>query len=120
MERFGLSVASNNVKTSVNIPTINRENRYIYINDLKMWQFVTGVNKQVINDTIGMDDLRKRWMEMRKELEGFLFQEEMEDDEEDKEMGTLEREQIKYNKSEVSVGDGKNFINKKKRLSRGE
>ena len=79
-----------------------------------MWQFITGVNKWAINDTIGMDDLRKRWMEMRKELEGFLFQEEMEDDEEDKEMGTLEREQIKYNKSEVSVRDGKTSLIKKR------
>ena len=79
MERFGRKMATNNVKTSVKIPQFNRENIHIYINELKMWQFVTEVEKkkqgplvwmslplndssnikQAINDIIGMDDLSK-------------------------------------------------------------
>ena len=67
------------VNTSVHIPKFNRENVHIYINELRMWQFVTGVEKkkqgplvwmslpindssnikQAINDIIGMDDLSK-------------------------------------------------------------
>merc|ERR1712059_185899 len=67
----------NNVKMSVKIPEFNRENIHIYMNELKMWQFVTEVEKkkqgplvwmslpindpsnikQAINDIIGMDDL---------------------------------------------------------------
>ena len=73
------TMMANNVRSLVNIPTFNRENMHIYINKLKMWQFVTGVEKkkqgplvwmslpindssnikQAINDIIGMDDLIK-------------------------------------------------------------
>merc|ERR1712059_198907 len=69
----------NNVKMSVKIPEFNRENIHIYMNELKMWQFVTEVEKkkraplvwmslpindpsnikQAINDIIGIDDLSK-------------------------------------------------------------
>ena len=73
------TMAANNVKTSVEIPKFNRDNIHIYMNELKMWQFVTRVEKkkqgplvwmslpindpsnikQAINDIIGMDDLIK-------------------------------------------------------------
>ena len=69
----------NNVKTSVRIPRFDRENIHIYMNELRMWQFVTGVEKkkqgplvwmslpiddpsnikQAINEIIGMEDLSK-------------------------------------------------------------
>ena len=72
-------MVANNVKSSVSIPTFDRENIHIYIKELKMWQFVTGMEKKkqgllvwlslpnddlsnikkVIQDGIGMDDLIK-------------------------------------------------------------
>ena len=87
----------NNVKILVNIPTFDRENIHIYINKLRMWQFVAGVEKkkqgplvwmsipindlsnikQAINNIIGMDDLSKEdGMDKVFDLLKKMFQEE--------------------------------------------
>ena len=72
-------MATNNLKTVVEIPQFNKEQVHVYINELKMWQFVTEeekkkqgplvwmslpVNdssniKQAISEIIGMDGLSK-------------------------------------------------------------
>ena len=72
-------MATNNLKTVVEIPQFNKEQVQVYINELKMWQFVSGVEKkkqgplvwmslpvndssnikQAIDEIIGMDGLSK-------------------------------------------------------------
>ena len=39
-------MVANDIKSSVEMPKFNKEDVSIYINELKMWQFVTGVEKK--------------------------------------------------------------------------
>ena len=42
----GRKMVTNNVKTSVGVPKFNKGNINIYMNELRMWQFMTEVEKK--------------------------------------------------------------------------
>jgi len=119
-------MVTNNAKISVDLPTFNREKIHIYIKELKMWSFITTVEKKqgflvwmslpmnnvkkAINNEIGMDDLCKddgmdkilrllRMIWREKEYGAFLRQEEVKDFEQ----GLVREVDIGNEKEDVNI-----------------